>query len=66
VSDHPAGEAADGDVPDCAVCGLHLAAGECRRCGAPACEFHFSADELCADCAARRTPDGRRGDADLL
>jgi hypothetical protein len=66
VSD-PTGDGAPGpDLADCAVCGVHLAAGECRRCGDPACEFHLSTDELCADCAARRSPDGRRGDPDLL
>jgi hypothetical protein len=48
---------------DCAICEVHLADEQCRRCGTMVCHLHYDAEmDLCADCTAKAKPDGRRGD----
>lgn len=47
----------------CQVCESHPAEQRCDRCGAVVCRIHFDGEmNLCAECADRAKPDGRRGD----
>ena len=47
----------------CEHCDQRPGAFSCRRCGATVCRLHYDGElELCADCAQKRTADGRRGD----
>jgi len=48
----------------CEHCDQRPGAFSCRRCGATVCRLHYDGElELCADCADKRTADGRRGDS---
>jgi predicted amidophosphoribosyltransferase len=50
----------------CALGGHRVASDECSRCGAAVCRMHYDGEMgLCADCASRVKPDGRRGDTFL-
>lgn len=50
----------------CALGGQRLAARECGRCEKGVCRMHYDGEMgLCAECAQRAKPDGRRGDTFL-
>lgn len=54
------------EFSDCATCEQRLADAECHRCETPVCRMHYDAEMgLCAECAQRAKPDGRRGDTFL-
>lgn len=50
-------------MDDCAICETRLAESGCDRCDAAVCLLDYDAEMgLCADCARKAKPDGRRGD----
>lgn len=54
------------DSKRCALGGQRLADRECSRCGTAVCRMHYDGEmRLCAECAQRAKPDGRRGDTFL-